>query len=79
MRFGEAELIFQDNNASCHRKKSAHTFLQERRISLKGNSGIFKPRPYFWHEIRMSCAAAMRVDEVVPVEVCVEFPPLALL
>jgi len=26
----------------------------------------------------MSCAAAMRVDEVVPVEVCVEFPPLAL-
>jgi len=19
---------------------------------LKGNSGIFKPRPYFWHEIR---------------------------
>jgi len=24
------------------------------RISLKGNSGIFKPRPYFWHEIRSS-------------------------
>ena len=22
--------------------------------SLKGNSGIFKPRPYFWHEIRSS-------------------------
>ena len=21
---------------------------------LKGNSGIFKPRPYFWHEIRSS-------------------------
>jgi len=21
---------------------------------LKGNSGIFKPRPYFWHEIRLS-------------------------
>ena len=23
-------------------------------IYLKGNSGIFKPRPYFWHEIRSS-------------------------
>ena len=22
--------------------------------NLKGNSGIFKPRPYFWHEIRLS-------------------------
>ena len=22
--------------------------------NLKGNSGIFKPRPYFWHEIRSS-------------------------
>ena len=22
--------------------------------TLKGNSGIFKPRPYFWHEIRSS-------------------------
>ena len=22
--------------------------------ALKGNSGIFKPRPYFWHEIRLS-------------------------
>ena len=21
---------------------------------LKRNSGIFKPRPYFWHEIRLS-------------------------
>ena len=21
---------------------------------LMGNSGIFKPRPYFWHEIRLS-------------------------
>ena len=25
-----------------------------RRQNLKGNSGIFKPRPYFWHEIRSS-------------------------
>ena len=24
------------------------------RGKLKGNSGIFKPRPYFWHEIRLS-------------------------
>ena len=23
-------------------------------FSLKGNAGIFKPRPYFWHEIRSS-------------------------
>jgi len=23
-------------------------------LILKGNSGIFKPRPYFWHEIRSS-------------------------
>ena len=23
-------------------------------LLLKGNSGIFKPRPYFWHEIRSS-------------------------
>ena len=23
-------------------------------LGLKGNSGIFKPRPYFWHEIRSS-------------------------
>ena len=23
-------------------------------VILKGNSGIFKPRPYFWHEIRLS-------------------------
>ena len=23
-------------------------------LILKGNSGIFKPRPYFWHEIRLS-------------------------
>jgi len=22
--------------------------------TLKGNSGVFKPRPYFWHEIRSS-------------------------
>ena len=22
--------------------------------NLKGNSGIFKPGPYFWHEIRSS-------------------------
>ena len=22
--------------------------------AIKGNSGIFKPRPYFWHEIRSS-------------------------
>ena len=22
--------------------------------ALKGNSGIFKPRPYFWHELRSS-------------------------
>ena len=24
------------------------------KLFLKGNSGIFKPRPYFWHEIRSS-------------------------
>ena len=23
-------------------------------LTLKGNSGIFKPGPYFWHEIRSS-------------------------
>jgi len=23
-------------------------------IHLKGNSGIFKPGPYFWHEIRLN-------------------------
>ena len=23
-------------------------------VDLKENSGIFKPRPYFWHEIRLS-------------------------
>ena len=23
-------------------------------IKLKGNSGVFKPGPYFWHEIRSS-------------------------
>ena len=23
-------------------------------LELKGNSGIFKPGPYFWHEIRSS-------------------------
>jgi len=23
-------------------------------LSLKGNSGMFKPRPYFWHETRSS-------------------------
>ena len=23
-------------------------------VALKGNSGIFKPRPYFWQEIRSS-------------------------
>ena len=23
-------------------------------VALKENSGIFKPRPYFWHEIRSS-------------------------
>ena len=29
--------------------------LQKHSVSaLKGNSGIFKPRPYFWHEIRSS-------------------------
>ena len=22
--------------------------------TLKGNSSVFKPRPYFWHEIRSS-------------------------
>jgi len=29
-------------------------FIQEDSSSLKGNSGIFKPGPYFWHEIRLS-------------------------
>ena len=24
------------------------------KITLKGNSDIFKPRPYFWHEIHLS-------------------------
>ena len=24
------------------------------KTTLKGNAGIFKPRPYFWHEIRSS-------------------------
>jgi len=46
-------------------------------FALKGNSGIFKPRPYFWHEIR---AAAARVDDVIPVDECVETlykPPTA--
>ena len=28
--------------------------LQSPQSPLKGNSGIFKPRPYFWHEIRLS-------------------------
>ena len=27
--------------------------LYVRRRILKGNCGIFKPRPYFWHEIRL--------------------------
>ena len=28
--------------------------VQKSFFQLKGNSGIFKPRPYFWHEIRLS-------------------------
>ena len=31
---------------------SAHIW--KRVCVLKGNSGVFKPRPYFWHEIRSS-------------------------
>jgi len=40
-------------------------------VSVVSLKGIFKPRPYLWHEIRsstqISCAAAARVDDVIPV------------
>uniref|UniRef100_A0A3B3S4R3 Tc1-like transposase DDE domain-containing protein n=1 Tax=Paramormyrops kingsleyae TaxID=1676925 RepID=A0A3B3S4R3_9TELE len=32
-RLGDDEVIFQDDNASCHRAKSVKTFLQERHIN----------------------------------------------
>ena len=32
--FGDAGVIVQDDNASCHRAKSFQTFLQERHINL---------------------------------------------
>ena len=38
-----------------HRLKATITAaITGARNMLKGNSGIFKPRPYFWHEIRSS-------------------------
>jgi len=45
------------------------------KILLKGNSGIFKPRPYFWHEIRLSPHREQLDDagEVVPEPLRVQF------
>jgi len=52
-----AQQISQDRNA--HQKsRTRHGGHQSQTITttptLKGNSGIFKPRPYFWHELRLS-------------------------
>ena len=35
-------------------KSTKNTTFAESSKPLKGNSGIFKPRPYFWHEMRSS-------------------------
>jgi len=36
-------------------EKKDYVYDVHRNIStLKGNAGIFKPRPHFWHEIRLS-------------------------
>jgi len=49
-------LLFIDENVSefPYRLCSSTGLSCNSNIKLKGNSGIFKPRPYFWHEIRSS-------------------------
>ena len=48
---------FQITNEQAVHKRQSHKLLVATwhiPAGLKGNSGIFKPRPYLWHEIRVS-------------------------
>ena len=63
MRKGEKMFQFKQSQTAEYlcvlRIHSPHGYKNEEEKSvtcapLKGNSGIFKPRPYFWHEIRSS-------------------------
>uniref|UniRef100_A0A8C5I7Z6 Tc1-like transposase DDE domain-containing protein n=1 Tax=Gouania willdenowi TaxID=441366 RepID=A0A8C5I7Z6_GOUWI len=39
--FGDDDIVYQDDNASCHRAKTVKTFLEERRIEKVG-AGLMK-------------------------------------
>ena len=51
--FSRIYCIYKKNVFGCRSKEFTDVGEEESWL-LKGNSGIFKPRPYFWHEIRSS-------------------------
>lgn len=68
-KFGDDEVIFQDDNASCHSAKSVKAFLQERQINSMtwpANSPDLNPIENVWwklekrvHDKAPSCKAEL--------------------